>query len=555
MANQSTLRSTADIDSDAADIQPHRQPSTTRHTANKENKYVLPVGPRQNDSRPAPKKSAPRRIESDDDKAYHPGNVDRDEGDEDNDNDQDDRIPVRGRTRHVSEKQAQRDEERAKAEAHKQDRLVKAAKAAKKKAGVVEPDTHGPINDNIFTSRTVPSTHPTATKNLAQHNSRVPPAPVFAHKERRASTSTAHCCDRDDEDDSHRAPSPHQPRHAFRGHSPEPKHAPVREPARPSCSPPHCLPPSLALPATLAASPLLAITRWRRKMLLILIERLERLASGPIATHHRHQQPSRVRAKDLDDITKEYAVLVMGVFRCYLSTEQAFPDSATESAMVRHAWKEACDEMGEWTVLMLAVAKLIASRGSQLRGELKTKICPFIDTMYGFKSGQNRKTIAFNHKLAEDLKEGFPFAFKDVENKKGLYKHPIFQSTINAMWFTNRRDEGPQHPELFSPLPIRALGVVLAAVENNIDECLTGVWTDVAFTANDYRAVYEGHLTENYQLMNKILKRLHNVGRFHSGAQALSTPATSTFSKQFLNAALKEYEEGETTDDASEAEE
>ncbi|KAJ6527696.1 hypothetical protein B0H19DRAFT_898016, partial [Mycena capillaripes] len=225
----------------------------------------------------------------------------------------------------------------------------------------------------------------------------------------------------------------------------------------------------------------------------------------------------RPRPKDLDDITKEYALLAMDVFRCYLSTEQAFPDSATESAMVRRAWKEACDEMGEWTVLTPAVAKLIASRGSQLRGELKTKIRPFIDTMYGFKSGQNRKTIAFNRKLAEDLKEGSAFAFKDVENKKGLYKHPILQSTVNAMWFANRRDEGPRHPELFSPLPIRALGVVLAAVENNIDERLTGVRTDVAFTVNDYRAVYEGHVksleefgahTEKYQLMDKILKRL-----------------------------------------------
>jgi len=220
--------------------------------------------------------------------------------------------------------------------------------------------------------------------------------------------------------------------------------------------------------------------------------------------------------------------------------------------------------MGEWTVLTPTVAKLIASRGSQLRGELKTKIRPLIDTMYGFKSGQNRKTIAFNRKLAEDLKEGSAFAFKDVENKKGLYKHPIFQSTVNAMWFANRRDEGPRHSELFNPLPIRALGVVLAAVENNIDERLTGVRTDVAFTANDYRAVYEGHVksleefaahTEKYQLMDKILKRLHNVGRFHSGAQALSAPATSTFSKQVLDAALKEYEEGETTDDASDAEE
>ncbi|KAJ7930331.1 hypothetical protein B0H13DRAFT_1962243 [Mycena leptocephala] len=184
--------------------------------------------------------------------------------------------------------------------------------------------------------------------------------------------------------------------------------------------------------------------------------------------------------------------------------------------------------------------------------------------MYGFKSGQNKKTIAFNRKLAEDLKEGSVFAFKDVEAKKGLYKHPILQSTVNAMWFANRRDEGPTHPEFFSPLRSRSLAAILTAVENNIDERLTGIMTDVPFTVNDYRSVYEAHVkaleefavhTDKYQLLDKILKRLHTVGRFHSGAQPLNTPSTSAFSKQVLDAALKEYEEGSTTDDASDAEE
>ncbi|KAJ7186249.1 hypothetical protein B0H12DRAFT_1039631, partial [Mycena haematopus] len=232
---------------------------------------------------------------------------------------------------------------------------------------------------------------------------------------------------------------------------------------------------------------------------------------------------SRARAKDLDDTTKEYAVIAMDWFRCYLSTQQGFPDPVTENAMVRRAWKEACEEMGQGMVLTPVVAKLISSRGSQLRGELKTKTRPLIDTMYGFKSGQNKKTVAFNRKLAEDLKESSTFAFKDAENKKGLYKHPILQSAVNAMWFANRRDEGPRHPEIFNPLPIRALALVLAAIENNIDERLTGIRTDVAFTANDYRAVYENHVksleqyeahTEKYKLMEKILKRLHSVGRY-----------------------------------------
>ncbi|KAJ6589679.1 hypothetical protein B0H19DRAFT_922660 [Mycena capillaripes] len=90
------------------------------------------------------------------------------------------------------------------------------------------------------------------------------------------------------------------------------------------------------------------------------------------------------------------------------------------------------------------------------------------------------------------------------------------------MWFANHRDEGPKHPDFFSPMPIRALALVLAAVENNLDERLTGIRTDVPFTANEDRTVYEGHVkalkqfaahTEKYQLMDKILTHLHSVGR------------------------------------------
>ncbi|KAF7378521.1 hypothetical protein MSAN_00279800 [Mycena sanguinolenta] len=272
----------------------------------------------------------------------------------------------------------------------------------------------------------------------------------------------------------------------------------------------------------------------------------------------------RTRAKDLDDVTKEYTVLAIDIYRCDVSVKQAFPDSTTETTMVRSAWKDSCEEMGEGMGLPPTVARLIASRGSQLRGELKTKLRPLIDNAYGFKTGQNKKTIAFNRKLAEELKENSTFAFKDIVNKKGLYKNPIIQSGVNMMWFANKKDEGPRHPELFSPLPIPALALVLTAIENNIDERLTGIRTDVPFTANDYRAVYESHVkalekfevhTIKYKLMHKILKRLHSVGRFHSGAQALDAPSTSTLSKSVLDAALKEYEQSETTDDESNAEE
>ncbi|KAK7000822.1 hypothetical protein R3P38DRAFT_2650559 [Favolaschia claudopus] len=121
---------------------------------------------------------------------------------------------------------------------------------------------------------------------------------------------------------------------------------------------------------------------------------------------------SRPRAKDLDDDSKEYVAFASDHYRCLLARRQAFPDSRMETEMVREAWGEACEEMGERLVLTPAMAKLISSRGSQMRGEIKTKSRPLIDPMYGFESGQNKETVAANRKLAEHLKETSNFAYK-----------------------------------------------------------------------------------------------------------------------------------------------
>ncbi|KAF7355850.1 hypothetical protein MVEN_00913500 [Mycena venus] len=112
------------------------------------------------------------------------------------------------------------------------------------------------------------------------------------------------------------------------------------------------------------------------------------------------------------------------------------------------------------------------------------------------------------------------------------------------MWFANRHNEDPGHPEIFNPLPEEALAALLTVTENTIDEYLTGIRTE-----NEYRPVYETHLrslqefrehTAKYNLLDKILTRMHNVGRFHSGAQPITTAPTSVMSKDVLDAALKE---------------
>ncbi|KAJ7501677.1 hypothetical protein B0H11DRAFT_2224556 [Mycena galericulata] len=59
--------------------------------------------------------------------------------------------------------------------------------------------------------------------------------------------------------------------------------------------------------------------------------------------------------------------------------------------------------------------------------------------------------------------------------------------------------------------------------------------------------------TEGYQILPKILKRMHNEGRhvFHSGAQPINAASTSTFTKQVIDAVIEEHQEGSTTEEDS----
>ncbi|KAJ7690981.1 hypothetical protein B0H17DRAFT_1063845 [Mycena rosella] len=269
----------------------------------------------------------------------------------------------------------------------------------------------------------------------------------------------------------------------------------------------------------------------------------------------------RPKAKDYDDVTQELIALAIKIYCCLLSTKHAFPDHMMELEFLRTAWKRACEQLNVAMDLTPTISKLITNRGSHFRGELKTKVKPLVELMYNFKSGQNKKTIGGNRQRGEDLKSNLTFTFKDITERKGIYRHPIFQKAVNAMWFANRRDEGPSFPEDFSPFPKEGLAIVLTAIENSIDEWATGIRTDLPFTTTDYRSVYESHIqalqkfedqTQPHKILDNILVRLHNIGRFHSGAQPIVAGNTSVLRKADLDATIKEYVDDDLTESEGE---
>ncbi|KAF8237061.1 hypothetical protein L208DRAFT_1249518 [Tricholoma matsutake] len=273
----------------------------------------------------------------------------------------------------------------------------------------------------------------------------------------------------------------------------------------------------------------------------------------------------RPKAADYNDTMKALILVAISNYRSNISMVSAFPDNAKESEVLAQVWKDVCVQLDIEAHITPRIAKLIKCffqlykltyiNSSLLRGELKLKMRPLVEAFFGFESGLNRKIIARNCQTAEDLKDGKGFVYKvtnaDTMNCKGMYQARILQKVVNVMWFHNKQDEGVVHAAQFSPLTISALALVLAAIECCIDEWITGVRTDIPFSTALYKDIYEDHVRclecfdkiTKQQILTNILVKLCNRGRFHAGAQPISTAGAPTISDNAFIAALKEYED------------
>lgn len=132
----------------------------------------------------------------------------------------------------------------------------------------------------------------------------------------------------------------------------------------------------------------------------------------------------------------------------------------------------------------------VKSRATQLRGDAKTRIRPLVTTAFGLRSAKDSQIHKnYNHVLNLKSELGFTYevyfcyyynasllisvsgkvlgvSHTDLDSRSGLYCHPIIQSSINALYFStgNRKGEAISHPDLFNPVAVPAIALILTAV-------------------------------------------------------------------------------------------
>ncbi|KAH7918951.1 hypothetical protein BV22DRAFT_1023796 [Leucogyrophana mollusca] len=239
------------------------------------------------------------------------------------------------------------------------------------------------------------------------------------------------------------------------------------------------------------------------------------------------------RAKDYDNITQEFLAAAAGDYQARICTKVPVPDHQQEIEILHLSWAYACKKTGVNLKMTPQLLKMGYYFALPFRGELKTKLCPLVEIMCEFSTGHNKAAIKKNRDHAEVLKDGVNFAYRGCSHstlanrqsdRHGIFKAPILQKATNVMWFANKHDEGVTFPEHFKPFPMVTIALLLTAVHatNCIDKWATGIRTDIPFTINEYKSVFEAHIktlkefdehTKEHKLFTKICSRLYNNGR------------------------------------------
>ena len=109
------------------------------------------------------------------------------------------------------------------------------------------------------------------------------------------------------------------------------------------------------------------------------------------------------------------------------------------------------------SIVVMGVKQLwtIASgqKNLNMKGVLYIRYGNLFDILLSYDCYDSIKTIIIIPEMDPETME-----------RKGMYQHPIIQKAVNVMWFQNKRDEGIRYKDMFKPIPIPAIALVLTAV-------------------------------------------------------------------------------------------
>ncbi|KAG1788446.1 uncharacterized protein HD556DRAFT_1312036 [Suillus plorans] len=255
--------------------------------------------------------------------------------------------------------------------------------------------------------------------------------------------------------------------------------------------------------------------------------------------HHDQRLPckickskGRVAARDYKVAVQQLIKFAIGDFHGWLASEHAYPDRMTQVSWAKEAWKEACVSLDIEIGFNGKIIQMITCRTSHLTSEVKAKLRPLVESIYGFNCSTRESVKAKNRRLVCDLKDKFGLCYCDLGDRKsktprsGLFRMRLNQKGANLIWYQNKREEGIMFDKYFSPFPIPALALLYTAAECCIDEWADGKRTDISFSGGEYK------------------EEINDTGRKHAKVDPIEVVHGDYLSDHEIEHAVQEYMQG-----------
>lgn len=156
---------------------------------------------------------------------------------------------------------------------------------------------------------------------------------------------------------------------------------------------------------------------------------------SPSPQQQEHRQPCKIRkskgrvaARDYEVAVQQLIKFAIGDFRGRLASQYAYPDRMTQVLWAKEAWREACVshdieigfngeiiQMVRVPSLLIQLPNLlleITRRTSHLTSEVKAKLRPLVESLYGFDCSTRESIKSKNRRLVRELKHKFGLCYR-----------------------------------------------------------------------------------------------------------------------------------------------
>ncbi|PIL28796.1 hypothetical protein GSI_08840 [Ganoderma sinense ZZ0214-1] len=277
---------------------------------------------------------------------------------------------------------------------------------------------------------------------------------------------------------------------------------------------------------------------------------------------HERIEGKRPRIADYEADAQHILVAAIRIFKSLVSTDNAYPDKLTELTWAKQAWWEAAEDLDIQLAPNRECVKIITAYSWHLRGEMKTAARNLVETVYRFRASGQTAIQLRNRERAAALRKNDAFVYytrfltnvkkrgKTDEEHEGLYQADIIQQMANRLYFKSKKDDGIILKAKYSPFPVVAVAIILAAVECAINEWSSGSFTKVPFMEDQYASVYRHHLRElrkyeavsdDMQVVTQICQWIYEDGRIYAKAGPDETVVTRSLSANVHAKALADF--------------